>query len=164
MNKILIYNFFQVDGDLLLKLNQENLRDDIGIGNGILLNRFERELQNLKRMADYSSKDTAKMHQFLAEIGTDYCTYTYAMLNAGIDKCTLPHVNEDMLMTECGIKNAIHRLRILNSVKNLENSLPSSSEENMAKTLDVFVSYRRSNGSQLASLLKVSQITNRDLT
>ncbi|XP_034480546.1 sterile alpha and TIR motif-containing protein 1-like isoform X1 [Drosophila innubila] len=145
----------QVDGDLLLKLNQENLRDDIGIGNGILLKRFERELQNLKRMADYSSKDTAKMHQFLAEIGTDYCTYTYAMLNAGIDKCTLPHVNEDMLMTECGIKNAIHRLRILNSVKNLENSLPSSSEENMAKTLDVFVSYRRSNGSQLASLLKV---------
>ncbi|XP_017842312.2 sterile alpha and TIR motif-containing protein 1 isoform X1 [Drosophila busckii] len=145
----------QVDGDLLLKLNQENLRDDIGIRNGILLKRFERELQSLKRMADYSSKDTAKMHQFLAEIGTDYCTYTYAMLNAGIDKYTLPHVNEDMLTIDCGIKNAIHRLRILNSVKNLENSLPSSSEENMAKTLDVFVSYRRSNGSQLASLLKV---------
>ncbi|XP_070141695.1 NAD(+) hydrolase sarm1 isoform X4 [Drosophila kikkawai] len=145
----------QVDGDLLLKLNQDNLRADIGIGNGILLKRFERELQNLKRMADYSSKDTAKMHQFLSEIGTDYCTYTYAMLNAGIDKCALPHVNEDMLMTECGIHNSIHRLRILNAVKNLENSLPSSSEENMAKTLDVFVSYRRSNGSQLASLLKV---------
>ncbi|XP_017100219.2 NAD(+) hydrolase sarm1 isoform X2 [Drosophila bipectinata] len=145
----------QVDGDLLLKLNQDNLRDDIGIGNGILLKRFERELQCLKRMADYSSKDTAKMHQFLLEIGADYCTYTYAMLNAGIDKCSLPHVNEDMLMTECGIHNSIHRLRILNAVKNLENSLPSSSEENMAKTLDVFVSYRRSNGSQLASLLKV---------
>lgn len=28
----------------------------------------------------------------------------------------------------------------------------------MAKTLDVFVSYRRSNGSQLASLLKVSTV------
>lgn len=148
----------QVDGDLLLKLNQDNLRDDIGISNGILLKRFERELQCLKRMADYSSKDTAKMHQFLLEIGADYCTYTYAMLNAGIDKCSLPHVNEDMLMTECGIHNSIHRLRILNAVKNLENSLPSSSEENMAKTLDVFVSYRRSNGSQLASLLKVCTI------
>ncbi|XP_023031964.1 NAD(+) hydrolase sarm1 isoform X2 [Drosophila willistoni] len=145
----------QVDGDLLLKLNHDNLRSDIGITNGILLKRFERELQNLKRMADYSSKDTAKMHQFLSEIGSEYCTYTYAMLNAGIDKCALPHVNEDMLMTECSIKNSIHRLRILNAVKNLENSLPSSSEENMAKTLDVFVSYRRSNGSQLASLLKV---------
>ncbi|XP_053953709.1 NAD(+) hydrolase sarm1 isoform X9 [Anastrepha ludens] len=145
----------QVDGDLLLKLNEENLRDDIGISNGILLKRFERELQNLKRMADYSSKDTAKMHQFLAEIGPEYGTYTYAMLHAGIDRNSLPQLNEDMLIAECGIKNSIHRLRILNAVKNLENSLPSSSEENMAKTLDVFVSYRRSNGSQLASLLKV---------
>lgn len=31
----------------------------------------------------------------------------------------------------------------------------NSSEENLDKSLDVFVSYRRSNGSQLASLLKV---------
>ncbi|XP_067643876.1 NAD(+) hydrolase sarm1 isoform X5 [Eurosta solidaginis] len=145
----------QVDGDLLLKLNHDNLRDDIGISNGILLKRFERELQNLKRMADYSSKDSAKMHHFLAEIGPEYCTYTYAMLNAGIDRNSLPQLNEDMLVAECAIKNSIHRMRILNAVKNLENSLPSSSEENMAKTLDVFVSYRRSNGSQLASLLKV---------
>lgn len=147
----------QVDGDLLLKLNETNLRDDIGISNGILLKRFERELQNLKRMADYSSKDTAKMQQFLLEIGPEYGTYTYAMLNAGLDKQSLPQLTEDMLLTDCGIKNSIHRLRILNAVKNFESSLPSSSEENMAKTLDVFVSYRRSNGSQLASLLKVSK-------
>lgn len=36
-----------------------------------------------------------------------------------------------------------------------ECSLLSKGEENMEKNLDVFVSYRRSNGSQLASLLKV---------
>ncbi|XP_065358991.1 NAD(+) hydrolase sarm1 isoform X2 [Calliphora vicina] len=145
----------QVDGDLLLKLNEINLRDDIGILNGILLKRFERELQNLKRMADYSSKDTAKLHHFLSEIGAEYCTYTYSMVNAGIDKNSLPQLNEDMLIQECGIKNSIHRLRILNAVKSLENTILSSSEDSMAKTLDVFVSYRRSNGSQLASLLKV---------
>ncbi|XP_059217104.1 NAD(+) hydrolase sarm1 isoform X5 [Stomoxys calcitrans] len=145
----------QVDGDLLLKLTDKNLRDDIGIMNGILLKRFERELQNLKRMADYSSKDTAKLHQFLAEIGPEYCTYTYSMLNAGIDKNYLPHLNEDMLIQECNITNSIHRLRILNAVKSLVNSMSSASEDSMAKTLDVFVSYRRSNGSQLASLLKV---------
>ncbi|XP_046807191.1 NAD(+) hydrolase sarm1 isoform X2 [Lucilia cuprina] len=145
----------QVDGDLLLKLNENNLRDDIGILNGILLKRFERELQNLKRMADYSSKDTAKLHHFLSEIGPEYCTYTYSMVNAGIDKNSLPQLNEDMLIQECGIKNSIHRLRILNAVKSLENTILSSSEDSMAKTLDVFVSYRRSNGSQLASLLKV---------
>ncbi|XP_055846419.1 NAD(+) hydrolase sarm1 isoform X3 [Episyrphus balteatus] len=145
----------QVDGDLLLKLNEENLRDDIGISNGILRKRFARELQNLKKMADYSSKDCAKMCQFLNEIGPEYCTYTYAMLNAGIDKSSLRQLNEDMLLADCGIHNSIHRFRILNAVKSLENSLQSVSEENMAKTLDVFVSYRRSNGSQLASLLKV---------
>ncbi|XP_055913149.1 NAD(+) hydrolase sarm1 isoform X2 [Eupeodes corollae] len=145
----------QVDGDLLLKLNEENLREDIGISNGILRKRFARELQNLKKMADYSSKDCAKMCQFLNEIGPEYCTYTYAMLNAGIDKSSLRQLNEDMLLADCGIQNSIHRFRILNAVKSLENSLQSVSEENMAKTLDVFVSYRRSNGSQLASLLKV---------
>lgn len=36
-----------------------------------------------------------------------------------------------------------------------ESNLLSKGEENMEKKLDVFVSYRRSNGSQLASLLKV---------
>lgn len=36
-----------------------------------------------------------------------------------------------------------------------ESSLPIKGDENMEKNLDVFVSYRRSNGSQLASLLKV---------
>ena len=148
----------QVDGDLLLKLHEKNLRDDIGISNGILLKRFERELQNLKRMADYSSKDTAKLHHFLAEIGPEYCIYTYSMLNAGIDKNSLPQLNEDMLIGECGINNSIHRLRILNAVKSLENTILSSSDDSMAKTLDVFVSYRRSNGSQLASLLKVNKI------
>lgn len=43
----------------------------------------------------------------------------------------------------------------LHSVSAYESNLPSKGEENMEKNLDVFVSYRRSNGSQLASLLKV---------
>lgn len=37
----------------------------------------------------------------------------------------------------------------------VENTLSSINEESLDKSLDVFVSYRRSNGSQLASLLKV---------
>ena len=44
----------RVDGDLLLQLTEEMLRDDIGIKNGLLRRRFMRELTNLKRMADYS--------------------------------------------------------------------------------------------------------------
>lgn len=40
-------------------------------------------------------------------------------------------------------------------VSEFEDNIVNSSEENLDKSLDVFVSYRRSNGSQLASLLKV---------
>ncbi|KAL5293341.1 SARM1 family protein [Megaselia abdita] len=145
----------KVDGDLLLQLNEKNLKEDIGITNGILRQRFIRELLNLKKLADYSSKDSSKIHFFLDEIGPEYCTYTYAMLNAGVDDESLRQLNDDMLIEECGIHNSIHRLRILNAVKAKESIAPGQSSDKLAKTLDVFVSYRRKTGSQLASLLKV---------
>lgn len=145
----------RVDGDLLLQLNEENLRDDIGIENGIRRRRFKRELENLKKMADYSSKDAANICSFLQSIAPEFTIYTYSMLNAGVDKESLKNLTEDQLVMECGIKNSIHRARILNIIKCMESSMSTSTEDNMDKTLDVFVSYRRSNGSQLASLLKV---------
>lgn len=150
-------NFYdsKVDGDLLLQLNEENLRDDLGVTNGIRRQRFKRELKNLKKMADYSSKDVSSLNNFLFSIGPEYSIYTYSMLNAGVDKESLRNLNEDQLVAECGIHNSIHRMRILNMVKGIETSLSQLSEETLDKTLDVFVSYRRSNGSQLASLLKV---------
>lgn len=150
-------NFYdsRVDGDLLLQLTEDNLRDDIGITNGIRRRRFTRELQNLKKMADYSSRDIASLNTFLQNIGLEYSIYTYSMLNAGVDKESLRHLTEDQLIDECGIKNSIHRLRIINTIKNAESTLSLQSQDNLEKTLDVFVSYRRSNGSQLASLLKV---------
>lgn len=40
----------KVDGDLLLQLTTENLKEDLGISNGIRRKRFERELQNLKKV------------------------------------------------------------------------------------------------------------------
>ncbi|XP_075220492.1 sterile alpha and armadillo motif isoform X2 [Lycorma delicatula] len=150
-------NFIEsrVDGDLLLQLTEDNLRDDIGIVNGIRRRRFTRELQNLKKMADYSSKDTTNLNTFLQSIGTEFSIYTYSMLNAGVDKNSIRDLSEDQLIDECGIKNSIHRLRILEEIRSMESNLASSQEQNLDKSLDVFVSYRRSNGSQLASLLKV---------
>ncbi|EEB10024.1 Sterile alpha and TIR motif-containing protein, putative [Pediculus humanus corporis] len=145
----------RVDGDLLLQLTENNLRDDIGIANGIRRKRFTRELQNLKKMADYSSKDTTNLNSFLQTIGPEFPIYTYSMLNAGVDRDSLRNLKEEQLTQECGIANSIHRLRILDTIKVLEDNIVNSSEENLDKSLDVFVSYRRSNGSQLASLLKV---------
>lgn len=51
--------------------------------------RFTRELQNLKKMADYSSRDVSNLNAFLSNIGPEFCIYTYSMLNAGVDKETL---------------------------------------------------------------------------
>ncbi|XP_049851844.1 NAD(+) hydrolase sarm1 isoform X3 [Schistocerca gregaria] len=145
----------RVDGDLLLQLTEENLRDDIGIANGIRRRRFTRELQNLKKMADYSSRDAGNLNTFLQTIGPEFSIYTYSMLNAGVDKDSIRSLSEEQLANECGITNSIHRLRILNSIREMETGLGSSYDESPDKSLDVFVSYRRSNGSQLASLLKV---------
>jgi len=101
------HNFVEsrVDGDLLLQLTDDNLNDDIGINNGIrrrrlvqdfcmgvailtrfLWRRFIRELQNLKKLADYSSKDVSNLNCFLQGIATEFSIYTYSMLNAGVDK------------------------------------------------------------------------------
>lgn len=151
------HSFFdaKVDGDLLLQLTEENLREDLGIKNGIRRKRFERELQNLKKMADYSSRDTSNINNFLLSIGPEYSIYTYSMVNAGVDKESLRSLNDDQLIAECSITNSIHRSRILNALSLMGNTSEQLSDDSMDKTLDVFVSYRRSNGSQLASLLKV---------
>ena len=55
----------RVDGDLLLQLSEDMLREDIEMRNGILRRRFLRELTNLKRMADYSSCDATNLNGFL---------------------------------------------------------------------------------------------------
>lgn len=65
------------------------------------------------------------------------------------------NLNDDQLFAECGISNSIHRKRILDIISGMQNTIGPTNESLLDKTLDVFVSYRRSNGSQLASLLKV---------
>jgi hypothetical protein len=146
----------RVDGDLLLQLTEDNLRDDIGLTNGIQRKRFTRELQKLKKMADYTSRDTANINTFLQALGPDFSIYTYRLLNAGVEtKEALRNISEDQLLNECGITNSIHRFRIMEGIRQLDSGLGNLNEDNLDKSLDVFVSYRRSNGSQLASLLKV---------
>ena len=144
----------RVDGDLLLQLTEGMLREDIQMRNGILRRRFLRELSDLRKKADYSNVDSTGLNDFLQQIGQEYSIYTYDMLNAGIDRETLLHINDEQLLVECGITNKIHRLKIQHGVK-VERGDFSSSEELLDKSNDVFISYRRSNGSQLASLLKV---------
>lgn len=154
------FNESGVDGDLLLQLDEQMLERDIGIQNGIIRRRFLRELASLKRIADYSSLDKTNLCSLL---GQDNIQYAYPILKFGVTRDNIHHLDGDQLLAECRIPNSIHRLLLAQSIKSLQDRLAieaareaanEASKEN-AKTLDVFVSYRRSNGSQLASLLKV---------
>jgi len=144
----------RVDGDLLLQLSEDMLREDIQMKNGILRRRFLRELSSLRKRTDYSSVDSSGLNDFLQTLGPEYSVYTYELLNNNIDKDTLLTFSDEQLLIDCGITNKIHRIKILHGVKMTHEDF-SYSEESLEKNLDVFISYRRSNGSQLASLLKV---------
>jgi len=153
----------RVDGDLLLQLDEEALRNDIGISNGIIRRRFLRELLNLKRIADYSSVDKSGLHSLFSSSGHDFVQYIYPMIQLGVTKENIHLLDTDQLLKECKCSNTVHQANLARSIKDLQERLAvaaASSELNStngegAKTLDVFVSYRRATGSQLASLLKV---------
>lgn len=68
-------------------------------------------------MADYSSRDTGSLNEFLQTIGPEYTIYTYSMLNAGVDKEAMRGLSDEQLENECRIVNSIHRLRILNAIR-----------------------------------------------
>lgn len=79
----------RVDGDLLLQIGEDHLHYDIGITNGILRQRFLRELRRLRQIADYSSKDPTGLNSFMTQLGQEYAEYTYRMLLSGASKNTL---------------------------------------------------------------------------
>ncbi len=81
----------------------------------------------------------------------------------GITRRLLQHLTDDVLL-DLGIGNPIHRLKITIAVEELAlfsgHNSPDfdqlrSVHPALRKKYDVFLSYRRSSGSQLASLLKV---------
>ncbi|VDP70389.1 unnamed protein product [Echinostoma caproni] len=101
---------------------------------------------------------------------TDLIQYTYALLKAGIDRSLLPFLTDSALAEDCHVTNAIHRARILSAIQSYycpppalaidqvgstQMGVTDSDSASSARTLDCFISYRRVNGSPLASLLKV---------
>ena len=157
-----------VDGDLLLQLDEKNLKEDLNMTNGIHRKRFLRELTGLRKAADYSSKDTSNMAGFLATaVGPDYKAYTYDLLRHDLSLELMKRVNEadlhDMLK-EAGVKSAIHRLHIIEAVYESANTddngyvsqLSGGSSNNSDGVVDVYVSYPRRGGAELASLIKMN--------
>ncbi|KAL3085185.1 hypothetical protein niasHS_010254 [Heterodera schachtii] len=143
-----------VDGDLLLLLTEKELEEDLGMGSGLLRKRFMRELESLKIAADYSSVDETHLDQFLMSLSAELSVYTYQMLGMGLNRNLLPQLTNDMMKSVCGIVNPIHRLKLRQALQDSKH-IDDIEVAILSKQIDVFISYRRSTGNQLASLIKV---------
>ncbi|TKR64780.1 hypothetical protein L596_025263 [Steinernema carpocapsae] len=143
-----------VDGDLLLLLTEKDLENDLGIKSGLLRKRFIRELESLKIAADYSSVDESQLDQFLMSLSPELSVYTYQMLGLGLNRNLLPQLTNDMMKSVCGIQNPVHRLKLRQALQDSKH-IDDIEVAILSKQIDVFISYRRSTGNQLASLIKV---------
>lgn len=153
-----------VDGDLLLRMTEEALGNDLQMKNGLHRQLFMRQLTRLKQQCDYSSCDYGRIFTWLASFQVPLTHYTYDFVLNGVSRYDLSLLTEDNLRRDMGISNSIHRQIILDAVAAREAQQSGIvfgdqgeilDKSAFAKSIDAFISYRRSNGSQLASLLKV---------
>ena len=84
------------------------------------VDRFLRELRDLKMSADYTSCDPTKLGDWLVAVGPEFSQYIYQMLHAGVDRQTLRSLNHDHLFSDCAIDNGIHRMKILGKIEGKE--------------------------------------------
>ncbi|XP_039742006.1 NAD(+) hydrolase SARM1 [Pteropus medius] len=146
----------QVDGDLLLRLTEEELQTDLGMKSGITRKKFFRELTELKTFANYATCDRSNLADWLGSLDPRFRQYTYGLVSCGLDRSLLHRVSEQQLLEDCGIRLGVHRARILTAAREMLHSpLPCTGCKLSGDIPDVFISYRRNSGSQLASLLKV---------
>ncbi|CAO4371157.1 unnamed protein product [Caenorhabditis nigoni] len=139
-----------VDGDLLLQLTENELVEDLGMSSGLHRKRFLRELHKLKMSVDYSKIDVTNLEKCLEAVSPELTVYTYQMLSNGIDSKMLPLLTYEM-MTTCGIVNPVHRLKLAKAY-----GIKEPETKNVLKTKDfVYISYRKSPGAELASLIKL---------
>ncbi|XP_028857682.1 NAD(+) hydrolase SARM1 [Denticeps clupeoides] len=142
----------QVDGDLLLTLTDGDLRSDLGMAAALTRKRFLRDLRVLKTYANYSTCDPSNLADWLAHVDPRFRQYTYGLVQSGVDRKNVPQVTDEQLRDDCLMDNGIHRARILAAAR--RPSIPCLGDPRPPGP-DVFISYRRTTGSQLASLLKV---------
>ena len=117
----------EVDGDILLELDELQLKEDICMSNGILRKRFIRELTQLKKKADYSTKDKHSIVSTLLSYkhnisgSFDLMEYAYALIKMDLspDLVRRTFTEEDLddyLREEVNIKSHIHRRQILDAI------------------------------------------------
>uniref|UniRef100_A0A8C7UMR8 NAD(+) hydrolase SARM1 n=1 Tax=Oncorhynchus mykiss TaxID=8022 RepID=A0A8C7UMR8_ONCMY len=142
----------QVDGDLLLNITDQDLSTDLGMTAGLTRKRFLRDLRVLKTYANYSTCDPNNMADWLGEVDPRFRQYTYGLVQSGVDRKNVLHLTDQQLQSDCYVENGIHRAKILAATR---RPIKPCLTDAQPPGPDVFISYRRTTGSQLASLLKV---------
>ncbi|XP_063350181.1 NAD(+) hydrolase SARM1 [Pelmatolapia mariae] len=142
----------QVDGDLLLNITDEDLSSDLSMTINLTRKRFLRDLRVLKTYANYSTCDPNNMADWLSEVDPRFRQYTYGLVQSGVDRHNIQSLTDKQLQHDCHIENGVHRAKILSASR---GPLKLSHTDAQPSGPDVFISYRRTTGSQLASLLKV---------
>merc|ERR1712156_1248186 len=160
----------EVDGDLLLSLDENDLKDDLRIDNGITRKRFIRELNNLKKNADYSCRDHSGVAAFLSSI--DHKCYSYNLIKAEMDPQYMKKLNasdlDDMLKNDARISSKFHRHQIIeachhditgngNNLNHYPSVITEDVDAGQQDHYDVYLTYAGSNhgSDQLASLLAI---------
>jgi len=148
-----------VDGDILLLLKDKDIKEDLGMTNGILRKRFLRELRNLRKSSDYSCCNGAEVADFLSSIGADFREYTYNLVNKDMSVDYMKKLGagdlQDM-MKEVGIENVVHQHKIIEALTCMDEEFQSPCSSSSSETsYDVYLTYPRPNGAELASLIKM---------
>ena len=152
-----------VTGDILVDATLEDFTESYGVGiQGRLKAKWLlRQIRALRLKADPSRGDAESICRWLVQTNRQLALYKVDFVREGVTKDTLCHLSDEILI-EIGVSKRLDRMRILMAVDRMESppsSSPSSavprSSQVAKKRYDVFISYRRSTGSQLASLLKV---------
>lgn len=151
-----------VTGTLLVDLTIEDLKE-LGFSSRLKSRWFLEQICDLRCLIDVSNKDHDSVCKWLKETDQGLAVYQVDFIRKGVSKTLLPHLTDDLL-EDIGVSRPLDRLKLLLALKALPKAERNSPELTNHPQLpsvkhkhyyDVFISYRRSNGSQLASLLKV---------
>lgn len=87
------------------------------------------------------------MADWLAEVDPHFRQYTYGLVQSGVNHNNVQSLTEQQLQHDCQITNGVHRAKILCCSR---RPLKPSHTDARPAGPDVFISYRRTTGSQLA--------------
>ena len=155
----------RVTGNMLVDISMEELQSSnaIGISSPLLCRWLLEEVNKLRSRADCSSDDPDQICRWLVSLGAELAIYKVDFVRNRINRDILLELTDEALV-DIGLRRCVDRLKVKLAIERLEvvgTDMPDFetcvklSSHALKKKHDVFLSYRRSNGSQLASLLKV---------